>query len=60
MSDRPAFVYLLRCADGSLYTGVTTDLAALHTGARRTGSIGGSIGRDTHGAPVVPDPWAFS
>jgi putative endonuclease len=24
----PWFVYLARCADGSLYTGITTDLAA--------------------------------
>jgi predicted GIY-YIG superfamily endonuclease len=23
---RPWFVYLLRCADGSLYTGITTDV----------------------------------
>lgn len=46
---------LLR-SHGLTATPVTTDLAALHTGARRTGSVG----RDTHGAPVVPDPWAFS
>ncbi len=26
MSDAPAWVYLLRCADGSLYTGWTTDV----------------------------------
>ncbi len=26
MSDVPAWVYLLRCADGSLYTGWTTDV----------------------------------
>lgn len=24
---KPWFVYLVRCADGSLYTGITTDLA---------------------------------
>jgi predicted GIY-YIG superfamily endonuclease len=24
--DRPWFVYMLRCRDGTLYTGVTTDL----------------------------------
>lgn len=24
---RPWFVYILRCADGTLYTGITTDLA---------------------------------
>lgn len=24
--DQPWFVYLLRCADGSLYTGITTNL----------------------------------
>src|SRR3954463_3065869 len=27
LSDPVWFVYLLRCADGSLYTGVTTDVA---------------------------------
>jgi hypothetical protein len=33
------FVYLLRCADGSLYTGITKDLpAVLTTGSRRSGS----------------------
>ena len=25
-SDDPWFVYMLRCADGSLYTGITNDL----------------------------------
>ena len=27
MSDYRWFVYVLRCADGSLYTGITTDIA---------------------------------
>ncbi|MCD7846265.1 MAG: GIY-YIG nuclease family protein [Oscillospiraceae bacterium] len=27
MTDRPYWVYILRCADGSLYTGITTDVA---------------------------------
>lgn len=27
-TSRPWFVYVVRCADGSLYTGITTDLAA--------------------------------
>lgn len=34
-------VYLLRCADGSLYTGITTDLArrfAEHAGAKKRGA----------------------
>lgn len=26
--ERAWFVYVVRCADGSLYTGITTDLAA--------------------------------
>lgn len=26
MNDKPWFIYLLRCADNSLYAGVTTDL----------------------------------
>ncbi len=25
--ERPWFVYVLRCGDGSLYTGITTDVA---------------------------------
>lgn len=29
-ADRPWFVYVLRCADGSLYTGATTDPARRH------------------------------
>lgn len=44
--NSPWFVYLLRCADGTLYTGVTTDLARRldehngdnHRGARYTRS----------------------
>lgn len=51
----PEALDLLR-SHGLTATPVTTDLAALHTGARRTDAIG----RDAHGAPVVPDPWAFS
>ncbi|MFG2501914.1 CoA transferase [Streptomyces sp. NPDC048441] len=34
---------------------VTTDLAALHHDPR----FSGSISRDAHGAPTVPDPWSF-
>ncbi|MBJ3813141.1 CoA transferase [Streptomyces flavofungini] len=41
---------------GLTATPVTTDLASLHTDAR----FAGSIGRDPHGAPVVPDPWTFA
>ena len=26
MSDRPYIVYMLRCSDGSLYTGITNDI----------------------------------
>ncbi|MFD0412578.1 CoA transferase [Streptomyces sp. NPDC127108] len=51
----PDALDLLR-SHGLTATPVTTDLVALHTDARFTDSIG----RDTHGAPVVPDPWAFS
>ncbi|AWZ04326.1 MULTISPECIES: CoA transferase [unclassified Streptomyces] len=36
-------------------TAVTTDLADLHHDPR----FGGSISRDAHGAPAVPDPWSF-
>ncbi|MFD4245368.1 CoA transferase [Streptomyces sp. NPDC058525] len=36
-------------------TAVTTDLADLHHDAR----FAGSISRDAHGAPAVPDPWSF-
>lgn len=37
MSERPAFVYLLRCGDGSLYCGWTFDLdkrVEAHSGGR--------------------------
>ncbi|MFE3474427.1 MULTISPECIES: CoA transferase [unclassified Streptomyces] len=37
-------------------TAVTTDLSALHHDAR----FPGSISRDAHGAPAVPDPWSFA
>ncbi len=61
-SDPPSdwFVYLLACGDGSLYTGITTDLArrleahAQGRGARYTRGRGplsllGSLGPFTHG-----------
>ncbi|MFE0092346.1 CoA transferase [Streptomyces sp. NPDC058991] len=42
-------------ADGLTATAVTTDLSSLHRDPR----FAGSIGRDAHGAPAVPDPWSF-
>ena len=42
--DRPWFLYLLECVDGSIYTGITVDLEARYaahvngTGARYTRS----------------------
>ncbi len=42
-------------AHGLDATAVTTDLADLHHDAR----FAGSISRDAHGAPAVPDPWSF-
>ncbi|WP_328395352.1 CoA transferase [Streptomyces sp. NBC_00390] len=41
---------------GLTATRVTTDLSDLHHDPRFTGSIS----RDAHGAPVVPDPWSFA
>ncbi|MFD3678467.1 CoA transferase [Streptomyces sp. NPDC058613] len=41
---------------GLTATAVTTDLAALHHDPR----FAGSISRDGHGAPAVPDPWSFA
>ncbi|GGO95551.1 CoA transferase [Wenjunlia tyrosinilytica] len=41
---------------GLAATAVTTDLADLHHDPR----FAGSIGRDKHGAPAVPDPWSFT
>lgn len=43
-------------AHGLSATAVTTDLAELHHDPR----FAGSIGRDAHGAPAVPDPWSFT
>lgn len=40
---------------GLTATAVTADLAALHDDPR----FAGSISRDAHGAPAVPDPWSF-
>ncbi|MEU6949345.1 CoA transferase [Streptomyces sp. NPDC046316] len=37
-------------------TAVTTDLTALHHDPR----FAGSISRDAHGAPAVPDPWSLA
>ncbi|MFE2308392.1 CoA transferase [Streptomyces sp. NPDC059411] len=42
-------------ARGLSATAVTTDLADLHHDPR----FAGSISRDAHGAPAVPDPWSF-
>ncbi|MDD9377843.1 CoA transferase [Streptomyces sp. ZAF1911] len=42
-------------AGGLAATAVTTDLADLHHDPR----FAGSISRDAHGAPAVPDPWSF-
>lgn len=41
-------------ARGLSATAVTTDLADLHHDPR----FAGSISRDAHGAPAVPDPWS--
>ncbi|MFI6685726.1 CoA transferase [Streptomyces sp. NPDC050485] len=41
---------------GLAATSVTTDLSGLHHDPR----FAGSISRDTHGAPAVPDPWRFA
>ncbi|WP_445269285.1 CoA transferase [Streptomyces sp. DSM 41634] len=41
---------------GLTATAVTTELADLHHDRRFTGSIS----RDAHGAPAVPDPWSFA
>ncbi|MGW6984119.1 CoA transferase [Streptomyces sp. NPDC054932] len=40
---------------GLTATAVTTELSDLHHDPRFTGSIS----RDAHGAPTVPDPWSF-
>lgn len=51
LPDTPAWVYLLRCADGSLYAGWTNDLARrLH--AHRTGA-GGAKYTKSHGKAAV-------
>ncbi|MEU4269773.1 CoA transferase [Streptomyces sp. NPDC026092] len=43
-------------ARGLTATAVTTDLSDLHHDPR----FAGSISRDAHGAPAVPDPWSFA
>ncbi|MEU9302028.1 CoA transferase [Streptomyces sp. NPDC048269] len=41
---------------GLTATAVTTELSDLHRDPR----FAGSISRDAHGAPAVPDPWSFA
>ncbi|MEU1228825.1 CoA transferase [Streptomyces sp. NPDC005828] len=41
---------------GLTATAVTTDLSDLHHDPR----LSGSISRDAHGAPAVPDPWSLA
>ncbi|MEU4121004.1 CoA transferase [Streptomyces virginiae] len=41
---------------GLTATAVTTELSDLHHDPR----FAGSISRDAHGAPAVPDPWSFA
>ncbi|WP_282697224.1 CoA transferase [Streptomyces sp. CC208A] len=43
-------------SQGLTATAVTTDLPTLHDDPR----LSGSISRDAHGAPAVPDPWSFA
>ncbi|MFF3861455.1 CoA transferase [Streptomyces sp. NPDC002209] len=45
----------LLAGQGLTATAATTDLADLHHDPR----FAGSISRDAHGAPAVPDPWSF-
>ena len=51
LPDAPAWVYLLRCADGSLYAGWTNDLAR-RLKAHRTGA-GGAKYTKSHGRDAV-------
>lgn len=51
LPDTPAWVYLLRCADGSLYAGWTNDLAR-RLRAHRTGA-GGAKYTQSHGKAAV-------
>lgn len=56
LSELPTAEALARLrAHGLTATAVTADLAALHDDPR----FAGSISRDAHGAPAVPDPWSF-
>jgi predicted GIY-YIG superfamily endonuclease len=63
---RPSFVYMLRCVDGALYTGVTTDLARRHkhhqagtasryTRSRRPTRVVYREARDDHGSALRRD-----
>ncbi|MET9512397.1 CoA transferase [Streptomyces flavidovirens] len=56
LSALPTGAALARLRDhGVTATAVTTDLSDLHHDPR----FAGSISRDAHGAPAVPDPWSF-
>jgi putative endonuclease len=45
------FIYLVRCADGTLYTGITTDLARRIAEHNGTGTLGARYTRSRR--PVV-------
>ncbi|MFB7784731.1 CoA transferase [Streptomyces vinaceus] len=56
LSELPTTAALAQLrAHGLSATAVTADLADLHHDPR----FPGSISRDAHGAPAVPDPWSF-
>lgn len=52
-SSRPWFVYVVRCADGSLYTGITTDLAK-----RVAAHNGGTGAKYTRGRSPIELVWS--
>lgn len=67
---RAWYLYVVRCADGTLYTGITTDVArrlhehnhsargAKYTRSRRPVALVGAWARTTH-AQAAKDEWAF-
>jgi putative endonuclease len=56
MEDKPWFVYMLECSDGTIYTGITNDIAAR---IKKHNSGKGARYTRTRGPVILKAYWAF-
>ena len=54
--DKPYYVYLLRCTDGSLYAGITTDVKRRFA-EHLSGSVKGAKYTKTHPPKAIAAVW---